>query len=95
MTGSALALGWVSTARSLALFAFSLLGGTMADRMSKRNLLIAGRAMVGANLLVLAILISGGAIRLWHLVASSLVSGMTFSLVLPAREALIPELVDR
>ncbi|MGC9348439.1 MAG: MFS transporter, partial [Anaerolineae bacterium] len=44
LTGSALALGWVSSARSVARLLLSLYGGALADRLQKRQVLIWARA---------------------------------------------------
>ena len=40
ITGSALALGWVSAARSIARLVLSLYGGALADRLQRRKVLI-------------------------------------------------------
>ena len=95
LTGSALTLGWVSTARMITLFAFSPLGGVVADRVNKRNLMAIGRVIEGLNILIIGILITTGQIRVWHLIVAQISSGMVFSLLLPTREALLAELVDR
>ena len=42
-----------------------------------------------------SLLISTGAIRLWHLVANSLLSGVLFSFLMPASQAITAELVDQ
>jgi MFS family permease len=95
MTGSALALGAVNTARMLAMFAFSPFGGVVADKVNKRNLMLAGRVTEGLNLLIIGTLIFTGHIRVWHLIVAQVISGIVFGLLLPTREALMAELVDR
>jgi MFS family permease len=95
LTGSALVLGAVNTARMITLFAFSPLGGVVADRVNKRNLMAVGRIIEGLNLLVIGVLISSGQILVWHLIAGQVLAGIMFSLLLPTREALLAELVDR
>ena len=63
LTGSALALGWVSSARSIARLLLSLYGGALADRLQKRQVLIWARAAMMANVLSIAVLIFTGASR--------------------------------
>jgi len=57
LAGSALALGWVSSARSIARLLLSFYGGALADRLQRRQVLIWARAAMLANVLAVAILI--------------------------------------
>ena len=95
MTGSPLALGWVSLAFGIAILVFALYGGVIVDRVEKRNLLIITQAFTGVVTLVIAVLITMDTIRLWHLVIASLASGVILAFNLPGRQAIIPELVER
>ena len=49
LTGSALALGWVASARSIARLILSLYGGALADRLQKRQVLVWARAAMLAK----------------------------------------------
>lgn len=95
LTGSALALGWVSSGWSISTLLFSLYGGVISDRVEKRSILLWARVAMALNTLVIAILISTGAIRIWHLMASSLISGAFFSFMMPAEQTIVIELVGR
>jgi len=95
LTGSAFALGWVGSGWSVSTLLLSLYGGAVADRVEKRDLLIWTRLAMIANTLAVALLISAGAIRIWHIVINSLVSGVLFSFMMPAGQAIVSELVDR
>jgi MFS family permease len=95
ITGSAFALGWVSSGWSVSTLLLSLYGGAMADRMEKRDLLIWARLGMVLNTLAIALLITVGVIQIWHLVISSLFSGVLFSFMMPAGQAIISEWVDR
>ncbi len=95
LTGSALALGWVSSARSIARFLLSLYGGTLADRLKKRQILIYARIAMLVNVLAIAILIFTGAVQVWHMVAYSFISGVISALMMPAQKAYLAQLVDR
>lgn len=94
MTGSALALGIVSAGWGLPVLVFSLLGGAVADRVDKRNLLMITQGTIGAITLVVAVLVASGTVELWHLMASSVATGVVFAFNMPARQAIIPELVE-
>ena len=93
ITSSPLALGMVSAAFGLPLLLFSLYGGTIADRVAKRNLIIVSQAANGVVTLVIAVLIATDKIVLWHLVAAAAASGAAFIFIAPARMALISDLV--
>ena len=95
LTGSALALGWVGSGWSIANSILSLYGGVISDRMEKRNLLLWMRGGMVLSALAVALLIATGAIRVWHLVAYSLLRGVFFAIIMPAQNAYLAELVDR
>jgi MFS family permease len=93
LTGSALALGWVSSARSVARLLLSLYGGALADRLRRRQVLIWARAAMLANVLAIGALILTGAVQVWHLVAYSFFSGVISALMMPAQKAYLAQLV--
>ncbi len=95
LTESALALGVVSAAAGAFIILFSLYGGAIADRVDKRNLLIVSQAAAGVATLIVAILITMGAIEFWHLIIASIVNGLILAFRLPVRQAIIPELVEQ
>lgn len=95
LEGSATALGIVMLAWGFPQLALSLVGGVVADRVSKRNLLIMSQATMGLTTVVNAVLISLNMIQLWHLVVLGLVQGAVFAFNIPARQALIPAIVGR
>ena len=95
LTGSAFALGWVGSGWSISTLLLSLYGGAVADRIEKRDLLIWARLAMILNTLAIGLLISTGLIRIWHLVINSFFSGVIFSFMMPAGQAIVSELVDR
>jgi len=95
LTGSAFALGWVSSGWSISTLLLSLYGGAISDRVEKRDLLIWARLGMILNTLGIALLITFGAIQIWHLVISSMFSGVLFSFMMPAGQAIVSEMVDR
>ena len=95
MTESPLALGLVSAGWGIPIVLFSLYGGAVADRVLKRNLLLAGQTIMFLLTLLLALLITTDAIALWHLVLASVLMGITLSFCMPARKAFIVDLVGQ
>jgi len=95
MTGRALVIGYVSAASGGSILLLSLLGGAIADRAGKRNLLAMTQAAIAIFTLVLAVLISTGAIEVWHLMAGAILIGVTAAFNMPARQSFVPELVGK
>ena len=93
MTDSALALGLVAAGMGIPLIVFSALGGVVADRVKKKNLIFVTQSCLGIVNLILAILITTQLIALWHLVVASVLMGTIFSFSMPTRQAFIVELV--
>ncbi len=95
LSGSALTLGIVAVARGLPSIILSPLGGVVADRFDKRRVLILSQSSMCALSMVNAVLVHLGVIRVWHLVVIGLFQGIVFPFTMPARQAYIPELVDK
>lgn len=95
LTGSALAIGWVTAGRSIARLILSLYAGALADRIRKRQLLILCRGAMVINATAIALLIVLGMVRVWHLAAYSFLSGVISSFMMPAERAYMAELVGR
>lgn len=93
ITGSAVQLAWVTLSFLAPTILFSLLGGVMADRVSKRAVMVTGQALNCASTLVLALIVYTGHIEFWHFIAFGLFNGTILALAMPARQAMIPELV--
>ncbi len=95
LTDSALALGLISVAWGFPLILFSLFGGMVADRMPKRNLIIVTQGVVCFLSLIMAVLVTTGLVRFWHLILGSVLSGTIMAFSLPARQAFISEVVSQ
>ena len=95
ITDSFAALGGIALASSLPMLFLGVLGGVLADRAPKKVVLQAGQLVSVVNALVVGFLILANAIELWHLFAASLIQGTTMALMMPARQAMIPEVVGR
>jgi MFS transporter, DHA1 family, staphyloferrin A biosynthesis exporter len=95
LTGKATALAMVSLAIAIPMLVVAPFGGVVADRVNKRNLLIASQSVAAMASLVTALLILTDLIEFWHLLAVSFVTGVVFSFNMPARQALVPNLVPQ
>jgi len=95
MTHSALMLTIVGSCRFIPMLFLPMVGGVVADRVNRRNLLIA--TLLGASLLsiCLTLLFITGLIALWHLIVINLLGGVLTSFNHPARQTIVPNLVKR
>src|SRR5512135_3496077 len=66
LTKSPLYLGIVAAAAALPILLFTLVGGVIADRFPKRNLLLLTQALSIVPALILGILTSLGIVRVWE-----------------------------
>lgn len=95
LTHSAAFLGYVSFAAGIPTWILTLYGGVIADRISKRNLLIItqGTMMVLAS--ILAVLTFTHTVQPWHIIALAFMLGVANAFDAPGRQAFVAELVDR
>ena len=93
--GSAFALGCVSLAQAMSFFLFALIGGSVADRVDKRRLLLFTQASSALLALLLGFLTLWGIVKLWMILVLSFLNGTLLSFDQPTRGALIPEVVPK
>ncbi len=93
ITGSFAALGLVELANTWPRLFLSLYGGVVADRASRRVIIQIGQGFNALNAGVIATLLFTGRLEFWHLIMMSFFQGILNSFVLPARQAMIPEIV--
>ncbi|MGI6376341.1 MAG: MFS transporter [Anaerolineae bacterium] len=94
LTESAFALGWVGAGWSVAMLAFGLFGGTIADRVDKRRLIFWMRTATLINTLLIGLLVAAGVVQAWHLATSSFVNGLISAFLMPAQQSLVSDLVE-
>ena len=95
MTGSAAILGVVSMATGIPMLLLSPIGGVIADRWDRRQILIASQLMMVVTSLLLAAMIHLHLIQIWHLVLFGLAQGAMFTINMPARSSVIPIIVGK
>jgi MFS family permease len=95
LTGSAVLLGTVGFASQIPVFLLSPIGGVMADRRSRRQVLLATQSFSMLLALTLALLTLSGQIQVWHVLTLAALLGITNGFDIPARQAFVVELVGR
>jgi predicted MFS family arabinose efflux permease len=93
LSGSPFLLGVDSFLGSIPIVLFSLVGGVLADRMSRQRLLVGSQVIQMACAFLLAVLFASGVARVWHILTLSFIVGTAQSFGGPAYQALIPSLV--
>lgn len=95
ITGSNTAAGLAQMGSGVGMFAVSPIGGVIADRVRKKPVVLAGQIVPGTVILVVGLLIVTGRITVAFLTGATLVMGLGFSFMGPARQAWVAELVPR
>jgi MFS family permease len=95
ITSSALLLGLVNVGFAVPMLILSLFGGVAADRINRKRLIQLCQALAAGASLAIAVSISLEVVTWVHLFIASSLHGIVFAFLVPARQALIPQLVDR
>ena len=93
IAGTNSAVGVVSLGSGLAMLLLGPFGGVLADRLSKRMVLLFAQGMIGLIYLALGILVISGHISLLLLAGGTFIMGLGFTTIGPARQAYVGELV--
>ena len=95
ITGSSAMLGAASLAGAIPMLALSPLGGYLADRFPKKNILMIGQAASIVLALLLGLGITLGLVTAWVLLGAAAVQGASMAIMMPARQAMVVEIVPR
>ena len=95
LTDSSSQLGLVVFLYGVPNLAFVLFGGIIADRIDRRKMLIGTQTAVSAIIFILATLMVTDSIVIWHLYAATLLLGTLQAINMPARMAIVSDLVER
>ncbi|MEE8422101.1 MAG: MFS transporter [Dehalococcoidia bacterium] len=94
LTGSYAALGTMFLFNSVPGLLFSVAGGVVADRVrQKKRVVQVGQFLNGSNALVLALLLVFDVLTFGHLLVAAVVHGTVMSMMMPARQAMLPEVI--
>jgi MFS family permease len=88
-------LGASSLIGSLPMFFGSFVGGAMADRSSKRTVILGMQVVQGLLSGAMAALVLSGQVRLWHVPLFAFVLGITHVFDIPARQSFVVEMVGK
>jgi MFS family permease len=95
LTKSPLYLGIVAAAAAFPILLFTLLGGVIADRFPKRNILLVTQALSMIPALALGILTSMGIVKVWEVALLAAFLGTINAVDVPTRQSFLIEMVGR
>lgn len=95
MTNSALMLGLDGFLSTGPMLLFSLFGGVIADRFSRRKVMLISQWVQMILAFILALLIFTKSVKIWHILLMSFLTGTAQSFSGPAYASLLPLLVRR
>ena len=95
LTDAEIALGVVSASFAVPMLVLAPFGGVLADRIERRSLILFSQsAAILTECTVLALLVADR-LEFWHLVVSAGLMGSTFPLSMPARQAIVVNIVGK
>jgi MFS family permease len=95
LTGSSLLLGTVGFCSQIPVFVLATVGGAVADRYSKRKLVIATQTASMVLALVLSMLTLLGVVQVWHVFVLAACLGIVNAFDIPTRQSFIVEMVGK
>jgi MFS family permease len=93
ITNSPVAVGITTALQFLPMMLFGLWGGVIADRYSKRMLLLGTQVVMGVLASILATLTLTGHIHVWHVYAAAFGLGLVSVVDTPTRQTFVNEMV--
>ncbi len=93
LTGSAAAVGITVACQFLPVLIFGMFGGLIADRFSKRRVLMITQSVAAGLALLLGVLASTGVVQAWHVFGIAVLLGFVTVVDNPTRQAFVSELV--
>jgi MFS family permease len=101
LTGSAAILGILALATAIPQLLLFMVGGTLADRFPKKRLMQIGQSAAGLMALIVGLALTTGYMApehpgsWWILMVTSIIQGIFGAVAIPARQAILPEIVDK
>lgn len=93
LNDSPVVLSGVAAAMSLGLFAFSIVGGVVADRFDRRRTIITVQGATAAVMTITASLALAGAIQLWQVAMAAFCLGAGSAFFYPAYSSYLPRVL--
>jgi len=95
LTGSKILLGVVAAIGSTPMMLFSIWGGSVADRHSKRRIVLCTQVSMMVFAFLYAGLVWSGRIQPWHIMVLAALGGLALAFDMPARQAFMVEMTSR
>jgi MFS family permease len=95
LTKSSLFLGLDDFLGQLPILLFTVIGGVIADRHDRRQLLLGSQYIQMGTAFTLALLVLTHQVQVWHILALSFTAGMAQAFGGPAYQSLVPSLVHK
>ena len=95
LTKSSFMLGLVNFTMLLPVLLFGLFGGVLADRVSRRHLMMGSQGFAMVMAFLLAFLAFSGQIEVWHILLIVFFLGMAQAVDMPVRQSLLADLVPK
>ncbi len=95
LTKSAFLVGLMGVFQFLPIFMFSLFAGVVADRFSKRNVMLVTQSMFTVQAIIMTLLTFFHVIQYWHVVSLVFLYGVTQTFDMPARQAFFYDMVGK
>jgi DHA3 family tetracycline resistance protein-like MFS transporter len=93
LTGGPAGMSYIGIAMTVPMIVFLLVGGVAGDRCDRRTILVGADLLRGVAVALVAVLVLGGHVALWHLVVLAAVYGTGAAFHAPAFDAFVPEVV--
>jgi MFS family permease len=94
-TDSPMLMGLVNAMPGIAIISISLIGGALADRTERWQLLWRTKVIIASMSLLTAMLLTADVLEWWHLIPISLITGSMFALHNPTSQAFVVDIVGR
>jgi MFS family permease len=95
LTGSKLMLGVIAAAGTAPMIVFSFWGGSLADRLPKRSILVVTQSCAMVLALIEAWLVWSHLVRPWQITVLATLGGIVLAFDMPARQSFVIEMTSR
>ena len=93
LTHDEMSLAYINIAFAIPMLLFSLIGGVLGDRFDRQKIVVIGQLFVVANESWVLMLLLTDSLAFWHLLIAGVLGGTIVPLIMPARSALVYNLV--
>ncbi|MFM9967208.1 MAG: MFS transporter [Burkholderiales bacterium] len=95
ITGSQAQLALIQLCGFVPQFAFTLLGGVLADRIDARKLIGAAQTIAAIGIIAVGLVTLTGVAQMWHLAVGAFLIGLSNAIDEPTRAAFFPRLLPK